>query len=324
LYRVANGSLISFFKNQSIYPCYHIVKDEKVAHIENLYPYKNEEQFRHDLEVLLKNYKPLNPFDLLVNKKITNQFLISFDDGLEEIYSIVYPILKEKRINAIFFINPDFVDNTAAMYKHLISMIISHLKNSNISDGSYNQLANILSIRYSTKQNFFKTLKETKYTDCHKIEDVLKFLDIDIQNYLQKQKLYVTKNQIQEMINDGFAFGGHTMSHPQLHQMTFEEQKVEIISSIDWLKLHFGINYSFFAFPFTDRNVSKQLLTALFQYDNSIVIFGNSGLKKDFDDRIIQRFSLESPNKKIEKQIVTENLYKYYNKIISKYKIKRV
>ena len=38
------------------------------------------------------------------------------------------------------------------------------------------------------------------------------------------------------MIDDGFYFGGHTMTHPPLNQLTHEEQKKEIINSINWLK----------------------------------------------------------------------------------------
>lgn len=323
LYKISNKGQIPFFRNQSIYPYYHIIKNERVPHIENLYQYKDEKQFRCDLEILLKYYKPLNPKDLLVNKETSNNFLISFDDGLEEVYSVIYPILKEKNITAMFFINPDFVDNSKGLYKHYISVIISHLNNSNIEDKIYHKLASILSIQYSTKQVFFKNLKETKYADRDKINEVLIFLKINIQNYLQNQKPYISKIQIKEMIDDGFYFGGHTMSHPPLNQITYEEQKAEIINSIDWLKTNFGITYSLFAFPFTDKSVSKKLLLDLFQYDDNIILFGNSGIKKDFDKRIIQRFSLENPKKQIEKQIVTENLYKYFNKFINKYNITR-
>jgi len=53
------------------------------------------------------------------------------------------------------------------------------------------------------------------------------------------------------------------------------------------------------------------------------LVFGNSGLKKDIDPRIIQRFSLENPNKETAKQIVAENLYKRYNQLAGKYHIQR-
>lgn len=324
LYRVANKNFLNLFKKQSIYPYYHIVKNEKVAHIENLYQYKNETQFRFDLDILSKKYNSINLNNLLLNKKTANKFLISFDDGLEEIYSVIYPILKEKKINAIFFINPDFVDNNIGLYKHYISVIISYLKNSNIDEETYHRLAKVTSIIFTTKANFFKDLKETKYSEKAKINEILNILNINIKDYLQNNKPYISKMQIQEMINDGFYFGGHTMSHPPLHQISYDEQKKEIINSINWLKSNFGINYSIFAFPFSDKSVSKKLLNELFEYDSNILLFGNSGLKKDIDNRIIQRFSLENPIKQIEKQIVTENLYMYFNKVIGKYHIKRL
>ena len=125
------------------------------------------------------------------------------------------------------------------------------------------------------------------------------------------------------MIDMGFYFGGHTMTHPRLNTINYNDQKKEIIDSINWLKLNFKINYSFFAFPYTDRGISKKLIKSIFKYDNSSIVFGNSGLKKDFDERIIQRFSLEKPNQNTSKLIVSENLYKFCNKLIGNYNITR-
>jgi peptidoglycan/xylan/chitin deacetylase (PgdA/CDA1 family) len=125
------------------------------------------------------------------------------------------------------------------------------------------------------------------------------------------------------MLEYGMFFGGHTMSHPPLSQLKHDENKTEIIDSINWVKTNFGIDYSIFAFPFTDKNISKKLFDELFEYDENILLFGNSGLKKDFDYRIIQRFSLEDPNKLIGKTIISENIYKLFNKITGQYHIKR-
>lgn len=148
-------------------------------------------------------------------------------------------------------------------------------------------------------------------------------MDLPINEYLQKYKPYITKDEIQEMIDDGQFFGGHTMSHPPLNQLTHDEQKKEIIDSIEWLKKNFNINYSMFAFPFSDKFVSRKLIQELFEYDSNIKLFGNSGIKKDIHGSIYQRFSLDNPKKQIEKQIVTENLYKFYNILIGSYSIQR-
>ncbi len=323
LYKLANKKFLPLFNKQVIFPYYHIVNDNLPEHIKHLYKFKNKTQFIHDIKILKNNYISLNPKDLLEKKTSKNQFLLTFDDGLQEIYSIIFPILKENNINAIFFINPDFVDNNQGLYKHYISTILSKLELENFEKEKLENISKIFSFTFYSIAEFKQKLISIKYSEKEKVNEVLNLLNIDIKKYLIEQKPYVTKPQIQEMINAGFYFGGHTMSHPPLNQLNFEEQKSEILESINWLKTNFGINYSMFAFPFTDKNISKKLLNEIFEYDKNILIFGNSGLKKDFDDRIIQRFSLENPNKNTEKQIVKENLYKYFNILTGKYSIKR-
>ncbi|WP_308993856.1 polysaccharide deacetylase family protein [Mariniflexile litorale] len=320
---MSNRAFLSKFKAQTIFPYYHLVRDTDVAHIENLYLFKNTKQFLNDIQILKTNYKALNPRDLLNNNVSNNSFLLSFDDGLQEIHSVIYPILKQQGLKAIFFVNPNFIDNNEGLYKHYISIILKQLKDTGFEKNVLDKIGAIFSFTSNSTEEFKKKFINIKFSEREKVNDVLDLLKIDIRDYLKEQKVYISKEQIQEMLDDGFYFGGHTMSHPPLIQLSQEEQTLEIINSIDWLKQNFNINYSLFAFPFSDRAISKKVLEKLFEYDPNVKIFGNSGLKKDMDKRIIQRFSLENPNKETEKQIVTENMYKYFNKVIRKYHIKR-
>ena len=153
---------------------------------------------------------------------------------------------------------------------------------------------------------------------------VLDYLNININDFLKENTPYISSDQIREMIADGFYFGGHTMSHPPMDQIGVESQKKEVLDSVEWLKKNFDIDYSFFAFPFTDKTASKKLFSEIFEYDPNLIVFGNAGLKKDISSSIIQRFSLEHPDRPAKKQVVTENLYKYFNKSIGKYRIRRV
>ena len=322
IYKIANKQFLPLFKSQTIFPYYHIVRNDKVSHIEHLYAYKNEAQFRADIDFLLQHYTPINDLDA-VRKGVPNSFLLSFDDGLEEVYSVVFPILKEKNLKAVFFLNPDFIDNHHSLYKHDISVIITHLKALDFDLDKLNVIAALLNFEFKDKADFLFKIKNISFKDKHLIVPVLDYLTIDIKNYLSTQKPYLSKAQVQEMIDYGMFFGGHTMSHPPLHQLSHEEKKAEITNSIDWVKREFHLSYAVFAFPFSDKNISRKLLNELFEYDPAILLFGNSGLKKDIDARIVQRFSLENPFKKIHKVIVTENLYKIFNKMIGKYQIKR-
>ena len=322
IYKFSSKKMFFLFKEKEIFPYYHLVNNEKVLHINHLYPFKNLKTFKSDLEFLIQNYKPLEPKNVF-EKISKGSFLLTFDDGLEEVYSVIYPILKQNGIKAIFFINPDFVDNLNSLYKHDISIIINHIQSINFEKQEIKKICELLKINFLSEKQFIKDLKNIRFKDRHKLKTALKLLNINIENYLKINKPYITKLQISEMIKDGHYFGGHTMSHPQLSELSFSEQKKEIIDSIDWLKVNFDINYSLFAFPFSDKNISKKLINELFQYDKNIILFGNQGFKKDFDERIIQRFSLENPRKSIAKQIVTENLYMIFNKLIGKYQIKR-
>ncbi len=323
LYMISGKYFLPTIKKQSIFPYYHLIKDNTVPHIENLYRFKNVQQFMDDIDFLKRNYKPINPKQLLSGSRPENSFLITFDDGLAEIYSIVFPILKEKGLNAIFFINPDFVDNNESLYKHDISIIIKKLKDEGFSPAHVKIITEALTISHTSESDLIQQLKSVKFSDRDRIKALLTKLDINIADYLNTQKPYVTKAQIKEMLEAGFYFGGHTRSHPPLTQLSFDEQKSEIIGSIEWLKSNFGIEYSLFAFPFSDSGISQKLMNDLFKYDENILIFGNSGIKKDIDERVIQRFSLENPDKDPVKQIVTENLYKFFNKLIGKYQIRR-
>ena len=324
LYTFSGKWLLSAFRNQSVFPYYHLVRDDQVAHIANLYPYKNEAQFRKDLDLLLQYYQPIDPKDLLQNTKTTNAFLLSFDDGLAEIYSVIFPILQEKNIKAVFLVNPNFVDNHESLYKHEISLIIAHLKQRNFDAASVTVICNHLQISDQlNREALVKKIKATPFVDRHKIKTLCALLGIDIAHYLRFNPPYITKAQIAEMLEAGHYFGAHTMSHPPLTALQHEEQKAEIIESINWVKQHFGLDYAMFGFPFSDRGISKKLIQELFAYNPNLLIFGNSGLKKDISDRVIQRFSLEHPARQTKKVIVSENLYKIYNKLIGQYQIKR-
>ncbi|SRX56225.1 polysaccharide deacetylase family protein [Aequorivita sp. CIP111184] len=323
LYTFSNPKFINYFKSQPIFPYYHVVDDKEIFHIKHLYKFKNRQQFIEDLNFLLENYHQLDPKDIIRKKIPPNSFLLSFDDGLSQVYTDVYPILKERKIKAVFFINPDYIDNKTIMYKHGLSLLLEKLKTLKADDNFIIQARDKIYLDFNSKEDLIDKIKKISYTERDKINELLSVFKIDIDAYLENVKPYLTKNQIKTMVADGFYFGGHTMSHPPLTALSEFEQKKEIINSIEWLKSNFDIKYSFFAFPFSDKKISKKVINDLFKYDKDLLLFGNSGLKKDISDRIIQRFSLEKPNKLGSRQIITENLYKQYNRFIGKYVIKR-
>src|SRR5687767_2369317 len=122
------SALFKISRKRLFCPFYHLVSNEDVPHIKHLYSFKNVHQFRKDLDVLLKNFIPIDLPDL---SKIVregsmkkNGFFLSFDDGLSECYHVIAPILKEKGVPATFSINSAFVDNKNLFYRYQASIII--------------------------------------------------------------------------------------------------------------------------------------------------------------------------------------------------------
>lgn len=323
LYKISEIMSLEQVKKQSIFPYYHLVHNDQKEHIKHLYSYKNIEHFQVDLALLHTHYTTLPPEQLLTKKSSNNTYLLTFDDGLSEIYTTIYPLLKEKKISAIFFINPNYVDNHKMMHRHRLSVLYSHIEKNNIDATTANKIAKLCHFTYTNTLDFKQKFLALKAQQKQVIETIFDLLQLDEKQYLKNHMPYITRAQIQEMMDNGFYFGGHSMSHRPLNELSFEEQKSEILDSIAWLKTHFGITYSLFAFPFSDRGISKRLITALFEIDPNLILFGNSGIKQDIDPRIIQRFSLENPRLDTRKVIIMENLYKWYNQKIGKYRIKR-
>ncbi len=147
LYKLSNT--IKFFPvelltkitgKNTIFPFYHIVSNDKVPHVEHLYPIRTTQKFEQDLDFFLNHYTPIEIDDIIDStlhgkplKK--NSFLLSFDDGLSEVYDIIAPILLRKGIPAIFFINSGFIDNKDLFFRYKASILIEKLKN----DNSYNE-----------------------------------------------------------------------------------------------------------------------------------------------------------------------------------------
>jgi len=116
-------TLINISKQQLILPFYHLVSDDAPHFVNGLYKPKSIQQFKTDLDFLLKYYQPITLEQVIhYNKgKIKLEkpsFHLTFDDGLANFYHIVAPILTEKKIPATVFLNTDFVDNKELFYRY--------------------------------------------------------------------------------------------------------------------------------------------------------------------------------------------------------------
>ena len=102
-----------------ICPYYHVVSDRPLPHITPLYRHRTIQEFQADLDWLLKYYEPIHWSEIdRYEKEQKPAFCLTFDDGLKEFYTIVAPILEEKGVPCVCFLNSAFVDNKDLMFRY--------------------------------------------------------------------------------------------------------------------------------------------------------------------------------------------------------------
>ncbi len=315
--------LINGVDMKIILPFYHTISNNKLAHIKHLYQLKNEKQFINDLDYLLKYYQPINYLQLKKHfykeKIITKKsFFLSFDDGLSECYDIIAPILKKKGIPATFFLNSHFIDNKSLFYRYKISLIIEEIIN---NSKNKNKLLNYIQKDNHLNINIFDWLKQIKYSDKNKLNEIAELINLDFNEFLKKEKPYLTTVQINKLIADGFSIGCHSVNHPEYKKLSLKEQVEQTNNSSDFICKKFNLNYKIFAFPFTDAKVSKTFFNIIFK-NNFELTFGTFGLKHHFSEKNIERIPMEISNLKAKNIIKYEYFYYFLKSFFGKNNIK--
>ncbi len=305
-------NLISGSKQRVLLPFYHKVTDDKNSFAKDLYIPRKIIDFKNDLDVLLKYYKSISLQEFIsISKQKSikeNYFHLTFDDGLSNFYKVVAPILLEKKIAATVFINTDFVDNKSLFYRYKASLLYQIYEKS--TTNNKNKFYDFFNEKGTVKERLFAINYQNKLF----LDELASVVNYSFEEYLEKEKPYLTSHQIQELIDMGFTIGAHSKSHPLYSMISLDEQLDETIESINWLVNKFQLNYKAFSFPHTDLEVTYDFFEKLAKTNEIDVSFGTSGIKKDTLKTNFQRIVFEIAKPNMENYLIKEYI-KYLLKI---------
>jgi peptidoglycan/xylan/chitin deacetylase (PgdA/CDA1 family) len=292
--------LIKLTKVRMIFPYYHIISDNDIIHVKHLHSFKNVNQFRNDINFLLKKFSAISLFDLLDCLKEGSPlpdktFHLTFDDGYREMYDIVAPILLEKGVPATFFISSDFTDNKKLCYLNKASIIIEHVKKCQLKNTKSRQMQNIFRENKLDYLDFLFGIKNICYNNREILNQIGDLLGIDFKKYLVEVRPYLTTKQIKSLITEGFSIGAHSIDHPLYSKLSLSDQLIQTKKSIKFLKKRFDVNYGAFAFPHSDINIKRNFFDEIFNKGLVDISFGTSGIINDIYPNSIQRISMEKP-----------------------------
>ncbi|ACU07845.1 polysaccharide deacetylase family protein [Flavobacteriaceae bacterium 3519-10] len=308
---LSQDTLIKLTGKKVILPFYHTVSSDPAPHFSELSYFRTEKQFIEDLNYFCQYFETVQAGIFDVSKK---QFHLSFDDGMSEMYDVVFPILKERNIHATFFINTDFVDNKKMFISHKKSLIKSEIKNFVQNQNLLSEYLNIDSSRLHDEIS--------KVSSDEKVDEIARKIGIDFSAYLSDNKPYLTTKQIIELKNAGFTIGNHGRSHRNFNTLTFEEQKTEI-EQVNHFLTEIGVEKLFFAFPYGDHQIKNKLFD--WMYSEGIIhhSFGVSGLKIDGYPQHHHRILMEQSRFSAEEIVKAEYFYYIWKSFVFRNKIRR-
>lgn len=316
LLKLANKNSIAIF--------YHFVGDKKNRLTQHLYKAKNESQFLEDITYLKKHFTSISADDFVSkNNKEKYGFFLSFDDGLANFHDVVAPILLKEKVQAINFLNSDFIDNKGLFYRYKVNILIDFIVNNTLNASQKLQFCKELTLSEFSVKPTIHQLKKINFNTAEKVDVLLQEINFNEKDYLKKHQPYLTKHQIEALIKQGFQFGAHSKNHPRYINIPVKNQVEQTLGSIDEIAKRFQLNTNYFSFPFSDDGVT----TNFFNQINTKVTatFGSSGLKDENLENHYQRIPMEY-NKvySAETIIKGELLYYVLKKFFGKHKTKRV
>jgi peptidoglycan/xylan/chitin deacetylase (PgdA/CDA1 family) len=297
-----------------------------VPHIKHLYKVRTSKEFIKDLDFLLKHYKPISIDDYLEslkNKKPLpgNCFLLSFDDGLREFHDVAAPILRQKGIPAICFLNSAFIDNKDIFYRYKASLLIDRLPQTRDQES----VKNWFQKNELPFTDDYRGLLQVTYNNRDLLDELSEKAGVVFDEFLLKQRPYLDSSQISSLIHEGFAFGSHSIDHPEYRFLEETEQIRQTAESLRVITETFGIRERLFCFPFTDSGVKRSFFDQVFNPIQPIadLTFGGAGLKNDSISRNIQRIPFEGTSLTARQILGTEYLYYMIKAIFGKNIIRR-
>lgn len=281
-----------------IVPHYHLVSDLERPHVSGLYRFKSVAQFKRDLDFLLRHYSPVTEQDVVRHlydgrALPPRSVLMTFDDGFCEIHDVIAPLLRAKGAPATFFLITSAVDNRHMCHPQKASLLINALERRQ-SQATLDEASRLLSLAgVSIESDLASRIRGLPYRQRHVLDDLGRVLGCDFEGYLASHRPYVSSEQVDALIQQGFTVGAHSVDHPSYAELSLDEQLVQTRESMRWLSERFHFKCQSFAFPYRDDGVSVSFFRAMLAEGDLKVSFGTSGLVPHASRYNLPRFSTE-------------------------------
>jgi peptidoglycan/xylan/chitin deacetylase (PgdA/CDA1 family) len=268
---------------------YHTISEYPLAHIRHLFACKTSAAFEADLVYLKQRFSLISYQQLVEHVEAKKPLprravMLSFDDGLAESYTTARPLLLKHDIPCIFFITTGVIDNRDMLYRHKVSLCIEIASRAGQEQrqAAFAELSRRFGLAISGMEGFILWIKELTEADRDALETACQVLSADIPGYLERQRPYLTSEQIRGLKSDGFTLGAHSVRHIKFNLLDEAGMEDELARSCQAVQVFSGEDRIPFAFPFSASGIERPAFRRILDRNKQVgLIFDTKGIRKD-------------------------------------------
>lgn len=214
-----------------------------------------ESDFYHLIKDLKNNGNAVSMNDFITRKAIPkNAYVITFDDGFENNYSVAVPILKEFETPATFYITSSFINENKMSWIDQVDYAIEQTEKNEINfmernfslNSDEDKIIFLEYVRQNYKGNRSFFLEKERY-----VNDIFEQTKVPFCDTLHTPiDLKMSWDQVYQISQDKlFTIGGHTHTHPIMSYLDDEDLSEEIELNIQFLKEKCLLDVDHFSYP---------------------------------------------------------------------------
>jgi peptidoglycan/xylan/chitin deacetylase (PgdA/CDA1 family) len=300
---------LSYVKTAPVILAFHRVKKNEKSEIDARIGVIEQRNFKKAINFLKKIGYRFVTLDELRLEKIQNKLqkvaVLTFDDGYKDLYTNVYPYLKNNNIPFTLFLTTSTVDSTELLWLHKLYLAMDKL--------TIEECETIINSFQHEAKTTFKVLPNDiiMYPDKDIVDKITELLcsnaNIGKDEELSiVEKLYLTSIEIYEMLNHGLTVELHSHMHRPSSIMNSKEIEEDLQNSYHFIQSSFHYKPRFWCLPFGIKNIDTLKVAKENELDG--VISGpTAAINKNTDMFNLPRIEFDN------------NMYSFYKKLSKGY-----
>jgi peptidoglycan/xylan/chitin deacetylase (PgdA/CDA1 family) len=177
---------------------------------------------------------------------LAHEIVLTFDDGLRNNLTVVYPILRELQLHATMFVCPALVESGEWLWNHQMRCRLQTLAAPDLAELRMKLLAPGASVDAIVEWMKTLPLEQRRIGE----ETVRRATEGFLPTAAQREAFDVMDwNDLRSLDRDLITVGSHTLSHPILTKLSGQEIEAEILESRRCLEQRLQRKVEFFCYP---------------------------------------------------------------------------